>query len=209
MEIGFIMDNVLTQVTEKAKELALAENQCERGYAHLGYMLFEVSEMQYWRVNFDSFGDYLKSVSMDSKKTPGQLKQYVLTVCDLIDTFSCDQLEAMGISKAIKLRQAKDYALVLPKEIVDCALDPKSTVKDLKKTISVALKMPEEDGDWMDLECEFMVSPEQRILLTDAITAAMRTEPLTKSTVSRSAQMLDVMTKFAQEYLGAHCGDGV
>jgi len=82
-------------------------------------------------------------------------------------------------------------------------------VKDLKKTISVALKMPEEDGDWMDLECEFMVSPEQRILLTDAITAAMRTEPLTKSTVSRSAQMLDVMTKFAQEYLGAHCGDGV
>jgi hypothetical protein len=36
----------------------------------------------------------------------------------------------------------------------------------------------------------------------------MHTEPLTKKTISKSAQMLDVMTKLAQEFLGAHSGDG-
>jgi len=36
----------------------------------------------------------------------------------------------------------------------------------------------------------------------------MHTDPLTKSTISKSAQMLDVMTKFCEEFLGAHSGDG-
>jgi hypothetical protein len=115
----------------------------------------------------------------------------------------------MGISKAIKLRAAKDYAIVLPPAVVLAALDPLVTVKDLKKVISEALKMPpDDDGDWMDLECEFMVSPEQRALLAQAIDVAMHTDPLTKSTISKSAQMLDIMTKLAQEFLGAHSGDG-
>jgi hypothetical protein len=145
---------------------------------------------------------------MVSKKTAGQLHQYFLTVRDLSDTFTKEQLASMGITKAIRLRAAKDYALVLPPDVVRAALDPNITVKELKRVISTALKMPEEDGDWMDLEMEFMVTPEQRELFEQAIATAMKTEPLTKPTISKSAQMLDVMTKLAQEFLGAHCGDG-
>ena len=74
--------------------------------------------------------------------------------------------------------------------------------------ISVTLKMPDEEGDWMDLEMEFMVTAEQRALFEQAIDVAMHTDPVTKSTISKSAQMLDIMTKFAQEFLGAHSGDG-
>lgn len=198
----------LRQVQSQAKALAETENACERGYASLGWMLLEVAQMQFWRVQHDTFRDYLKAVAMDSKKTPAQLQLYFLTVRDLCDTFSLAQLEQMGITKAIKLRGAKDYAIVLPQEIVLAALDPKVTVKELRKIISTTLKMPAEDGNWLDCEMEFMVSPEQRELITQAIDVAMHTEPLTKSTISRSAQMLDVMTKFAMEFLGAHSGDG-
>ncbi len=205
METG---EDKLQIVNRKARELALVDNQGERGYAHLGWLLLEVAEMQYWRVKYETFKEYLQTVSMISKKTVSQLQLYFLTVRDLSDTFSAAQLEAMGITKAMRLRAAKDYALVLPKVIVDAALDPNVTVRELKTIISKTLKMPEEDGDWLDLECEFVVTPEQRALLEQAIDVARHTEPLTKSTISKSAQMLDVMTKFAMEFLGAHSGDG-
>ena len=195
-------------VSQEAQMLAANEDANERGYAHLGWMLFEIAELQLWRTQHDTFRDYLRAVAMVSKKTAGQLHQYFLTVRDLSDTFTNQQLEMMGITKAIRLRAAKDYAIVLPQVIVLAALDPKVTAKELQKVISTTLKMPEEEGDWMDLEFEFMVTAEQRVLFEQVIDVAMRTNPLTKSTISKSAQMLDVMTKLAMEFLGSHCGDG-
>jgi hypothetical protein len=201
-------DVALDVVLQTAALLATKEGQCDSGYAHLGLMLFEVASLQLWRVQHETFRDYLRAVAMVSKRSAGQLHQYFLTVRDLSDTFTASQLEAMGITKAIKLRAAKDYAIVLPEAVLAAALDPKVTAKELQKVISITLKMPEEEGDWMDLEFEFMVSPEQRELFEQVINVAMHTDPLTKSTISKSAQMLDVMTKLAQEFLGAHSGDG-
>ena len=199
---------VLREVENRAKEMASFEAQCERGYAHLGWLLLEVAQMQYWRIQHETFREYLKSVAMVSKKSPGQLQQYFLTVRDLSDSFSLAQLEVMGITKAIRLRTAKDYAIVLPSAVVNAALDPTVTVKEMKKIISVTLKVPEEEGDWMDCEMEFMVSPEERITIEQVIDVAMHTEPLTKSTISKSAQMKDVMMKLAMEFLSSHSGDG-
>lgn len=199
---------ILFSVEKQAAEMAVAEDGLERGYAHLGWMLLEVAEMQYWRVHHETFRDYLKAVSMKSKKSPGVLQQYFLTVRDLSDTFSPAQLEDMGISKAIKLRAAKDYAVVLPQAVVAAALDPTVTVAGLKKVISTALKMPEEEGDWFDAEMEFMVTPEQRILFESTIDIAMHTDPQTKTTISKSAQMCDVFEKLCMEFAGAHSGDG-
>jgi hypothetical protein len=136
------------------------------------------------------------------------LQQYFLTVRDLMDTFTPAEMETIGITKATKLRQAKDYALVLPQTLKTAALDPKISSKELKKLISETLKMPEDDGDYLDCEMEFMVTPEQRATIEQAIEVAKHTEPLTKSTISQSAQMLDVMMKLSQEFLGAHSGDG-
>ena len=200
--------SVLLRVENQAKEMAQTEALCERGYAHLGWLLLEVAEMHYWRVHFSTFRDYLKHIALVAKKTPDQLHRYFLTVRDLSEDFNASELESMGITKAMRLRQAKDYAIVLPSAIITAALDPKVTVKDLKKLISTTLQIPDEEGDWMDCEFEFMVTPEQRATIEEAIRVAKHTEPLTKSTISTSAQMLDVMIKFAQEFLGAHNGDG-
>jgi hypothetical protein len=199
---------ILQAIEKQAVMMATAEDGLERGYAHLGWMLLEVAEMQYWRVHHESFRDYLKSVAMKSKKTAGQLQQYFLTVRDLSDTFSAAQLESMGITKAIKLRGAKDYAIVLPQVVVEAALDPKITVAELKKIISVTLKMPDEEGDWLNLEFEFMVTPEKRAFADQVINVAMRTDPLTKTNISKSAQMWDVFEKLGMEFLGSHSGDG-
>ena len=60
----------------------------------------------------------------------------------------------------------------------------------------------------MDLEFEFMVTPEQRAFAEQVIDVAMHTEPFTKINVSKSAQMWNVFEKLGMEFLGAHSGDG-
>ena len=201
-------EELLKNVNVRASELALNETTSERGYVKLGWLMLEVSEMGYWQVRYETFTEYLKTVAQISHKSVPQLRQYFLAVRDLSGTFSAEQLEEMGISKALKLRQAKDYAKIIPQNIVDAALDSTVTVKDLRKLIATELKMPEEKGDYMNLEMEFMVSPEQRALIEQAVEVAKHTEPLTKPTIAKSQQMLDIMLKFCQEFLGAHSGDG-
>lgn len=201
-------DDALQRVAMQAGAMAAVDDQFERGYAHLGWLLLEVAELQLWRVNYATFREYLRSVAAISKKTPEALHRYFLTVRDLSDTFTAEQLEAIGITKAMKLRQAKDYAIVLPAAIVTAASDSKVTVKELHKLISTTLRMPEEEGDWLNLDFEFMVSPEERATLEAAVDAALHTDPITKSNIARSAQMKDVALKFAMEFLAAHTGDG-
>jgi hypothetical protein len=197
-------DDHLCAVSRIALMLAASEGECESGYARLGWMLLEVAEMQYWRIRHSTFREYLRSVSTVSRKTAGQLQQYFLTVRDLSDTFSLAQLETMGITKAIRLRAAKDYALVLPAVVVNAALDSAVSVKDLKKVISLALKMPDEDGDWMDLEMEFYVNPDERATIEAAMSAATRVDPVTKQTISLSMQRKDVVLKWCMEFLSTY-----
>src|ERR1019366_3742349 len=195
-DIGLTLNNVVTQ----AVLMAELDDQSERGYAHLGWMLLEVADMQYWRVSYPTFRAYLGSVAMVSKKTVGQLQQYSLTVRDLSDTFNLAQLEQMGITKAIRLRSAKDYALVIPSAIINAALDSKVTVKELKRIISVTLKMPEDDGDWFDLDAAFYVSPEERATIEDAVRAAEHCDPVTKKTINMSMQRKDIVLKWCMEF---------
>lgn len=201
--------NPIHLVEREAAALSKLDADCERGYAHLGWLLLKVASLQVWRLHFTTFRDYLKSVALTAHRTPEQLQRYFLTVRDLSEDFGASELEAMGITKAMMLRQAKDYALVLPSAVITAALDPKVTAKDLKKTISINLRIPEDEGDWMDLDAAFYVSTEERATIEDAIKAAEHCEPLTKKTISLSAQRKDIILKWAQEFLATYPPDGL
>lgn len=198
----------LQQVNDKALELAKIDNESERGWAHFGYLMLEVAEMGYWQLKYDRFQDYIKDVAVVARKTPAQLKRYFLTVRDLSGVFTPEQLEKVGITKAMKVRSALDYAIVLPSSVINAALDQNLTATDLKKVISTTLKMPEEEGIWMDCKMEFMVSTEQQQFIQETLDIAKHTEPLTKSTISEDQQNLDVMMKLCMEFRAGHNGDG-
>lgn len=203
--------DALGLVNKHAREMADVDAKQERGYAHLGRLLLEVSDLQLWRVQYETFRDYLATVSEISKRTVAQLQRYFLTVRDLSDCFSLDDLEAMGITKAMMLRAAKDYAIILPDTVVQAALDQKVTSKELKKIIGVALKMPSDNADpldWHDWEFEGPCTEEQVTTIDAAIEAAIHTEPLIKSTLLRPAQMMEILYRLSMEYLSSHTGDG-
>ncbi len=200
-------EDALRRVESQAREMATIENEAEAGFAHLGWLLLEVAQMQYWRVRHNTFHDYLKVVSLHAKKTPGQLQRYLLTVRDLSDTFSSKQMETMGITKSMQLRNAKDYAIVLPAVIVQAALDSKVTVKELKKLIATTLQMPKDDGDWFDLDFAFYVTPEERATIEDAIRAAEHCDPVIKRGIAESGQKKEIVLRWAMEFLGAHSAE--
>jgi len=201
--------NFLRAVDRQADELGKSTSLQERGFANLGYAILEVSELQYWRVHFETFREYLKDLAPRCGRSAGQLQQYFLTVRDLSDTFNQEQLQRIGITKAIQLRNAKDYAIVLPAKVIEAALSPMISSKELKQVISTELKMPkEEEGDWMDLEMEFMVSPEERSLIEATLRSVKRSDPVIKDTISKSAQMKESILRLCMEWGGAHLVDG-
>ena len=204
-----VAGDLLDRVRNQAERMAAQNDGLQKGYADLGWDVLEVAEMQYWRVNFDTFKDYLKTVAERAKITVQMLQKYMLTVRDLSDTFTREQLELMGITKAMKLRSVKDFAIVLPHAVIQAALDPKVTVADLKKITSKELKMPEaEDVDWFDCEMEFVVTAEERSFIEESFGIVIRTEPVTKATNDISAQRKDILMKLLMEFRSAHTGDG-
>jgi hypothetical protein len=196
--------DALGLVNKHAREMADVDAKQERGYAHLGRLLLEVSDLQLWRVQYDTFKDYLQIVSKISKRSVGQLQQYLITFRDLSDVLTMDQLEQIGITKATQLRKAKDYAIVFPARIVDAALDFHVTASELKKLISTTLKLPEDDGDWMDLDFAFYVSPEERETIESALRVAARIDPPIKNSISTSAQNKEAMLRLCMDMLSTY-----
>jgi len=198
--------NLLRAIDRDAAKLGASSSGLERGFAALGFSILEVAEMHYWEVHYDTFREFLNAVAPKCGRSVDQLRRYFLTVRDLSDLFSRDQLETIGITKAMQLRQVKDYAIVLPPRVVLAALSPEATAKDLRKVIHDELKFPEDDqeGEWVDYEAEGYVDAERKAIIDMGIYAAMHTEPVIQVNISKSAQMMEVLWRFAAEYASSH-----
>ena len=196
--------NFLKALDREATNLGETNSDLENGFVTLGFSLLEAAEMRYWQIQYKKFRDYIEDLAPKCGKTSDQLHRYFLTVRDLSDTFTKEQLQLMGITKAMFIRGKKDYLVIMPQEVVDAAVNPDVTVAELKEITSKFLNEPEDDGDWMDLGAEFYVSAEERATLEDAIKSAMHTDPVIKLTNSKSAQMKEVVLRWAMEFLGSH-----
>ena len=128
-------------------KLAAAEGQLEAGYAKLAYALQDISEHRYWQGTYKSFGEFVQHISTKYNLGKSQIYNYLATARDLGDDVTEAQLNTMGISKALALREAKNNTGTIPPAIVERALDPTITVKDIKKLLFDAGKIgPHEDG---------------------------------------------------------------
>lgn len=196
--------NLLKATVAQAEKMASDEANLETGFAHLGFLILESVEMQYWRVQFENFRQYLESISKVSKKSVPQLKQYFLTARDLSDSFSREQLESMGITKALRLLKAKRYTQTIPPDIAAAALDPTITAAELKKKIQLKFNMPKDDpgADWFELG--FIVTPEEHTLILDTLRVMRRVDPMTSEALDEEAQNKDAFMKMCLECLGTY-----
>ena len=205
-----ILMNVVSQ--EKLQEaealvakLAAAEGQLELGYAKLAHTLADISEHRYWDGTYKSFGEFIQHISDTYNLGKSQLYSYMATARDLGDSVTEDQLNTMGISKALALREAKNATGTIDPTVLTAALDSTVTVKQMKKLLYDAgtITAPE-DGSWMDLDCSCYVTDEERKEINDAANAARHMDPPIAETQKDFQQRKEVLLRFAREFLAAY-----
>jgi hypothetical protein len=194
----------LQEVDSLAAKLGAAEAQLEAGYGQLAVGLKEISEHRYWEGTYENFGEYMSHLSEKHKMGNRQLYNY-LTVARELSSVSPLQLSTMGISKALVLRDSAKHSGMIDQAHIEAALDPKVTVKDLKRILFEAKVSPKlEDGTWLDAEFEFYVNDEERAELHAAANAARHMEPPISQTLTEMMQRKEIALRWAREFLSTH-----
>jgi len=194
----------LAEVEKLSEKLAAAENQLEVGYAKLAFLLKEVSENRYWHGTYKNFGDFLGNLQKKFNLGKSQLYNYLSTAKEL-QQLTESELNQMGISKALVLRDVHATSgRDVPQEVVTKALDPKVTVKDLKKLLfdSGQLIQPEE-GIWFDLDFSGYYTEEEIATIKDAVNAARHTDPPIDEKSAEHVQRKQIFVRIASEFLGS------
>lgn len=201
----------LDEVEKLSANLAAAEGQLEVGYARLAFLLKEVSENRYWEGTYNNFGAFLNNLQVKFKLGKSQMYNYLSTAKELQHQLGEAELNQMGISKALVLRDARAASgQDVPQKVVEQALDPKVTVKDLRRLLydSGTLEKPEE-GKWFDLDFSGYYTEEEIETLRDAANAARHTDPPISEKLAEHVQRKSIAYRWAQNFLATFPDDVV
>lgn len=198
----------LAEVEQLSAKLAAAEGQLETGYAKLAFLLKEVSENRYWKGTYKNFGEFLSNLQEKFQLGKSQLYNYLSTAKELQQLGESD-LNVMGISKALVLRDVRATSgHDVPESLVKQALDPKVTVKDLKRMLYDAgtLTKPEE-GTWHDFDLSGYYTDEEWATIRDAANAARHTDPPIPENIAEHVQRKSIGYRWAQNFLETFADD--
>ena len=195
----------LQEVEALVKRLSEAEAMLESGYAKLGSLLEEVAEARHWIGSYDSFGEFLEHISTTYNVGKSQLYNYRSAVRDLSGAVSPEQLDQMGISKALALRGTQNATGSIPENVLSAALDSKTTVKDLKKLLFEASHLAQpEDGTWRDADLSCYYTEEEWLVVNSAANAARHIDPPVDEKLPAFMQRKIILIRLAQEFLAAN-----
>lgn len=193
----------LAEVEQLSAKLAAAEGQLETGYAKLAFLLKEVSENRYWRGAYKNFGEFLNNLQEKFQLGKSQLYNYLSTAKELQQLGEGD-LNTMGISKALVLRDVRATSgHDVPESLVKQALDPKVTVKDLKKMLYDAgtLTKPEE-GTWRDFDLSGYYTDEEWETVKSVLEIAKKVDPPIDERKTEHTQRKEIFLRMAMEFIG-------
>lgn len=206
-----IAQEKLAEVEKLSARLAAAEGQLETGYAKLAFLLKEVSENRYWHGTYKNFGEFLSNLQTKFNLRKSQMYNYLSTARELQGQLGEEELNKMGISKALVLRDVRATSgHDVPDAVVAQALDPKVTVKDLKKILydSGNLTKPEE-GTWHNFDLSGYYTDEEWATIQDAANAARHTDPPIPESIAEHVQRKSIGYRWAQNFLETFAEDVV
>lgn len=195
----------LSAVENLVEQLADAEQKLEAGYAHLGLLLDDVMKQRYWEGTYESFGSFMAHLSDKYNVGRAQLYNYRHTVTKLLEAgIEPEDMNKMGINKARALAKVENP----PASVIEAALNPTVTAKQVENMLDEALnRPPRENAEWHNLQFKFYLTDEEYATLNDAANAARHGDPSIPNDVSETEQNKQIVLKWAQEYLASHSED--
>lgn len=197
---------VLAEIDKRLAELLEKEIGVENDKIQIGILIQECRENKYWKESFPSFDAWLKPKQDLYDRGRTQLLNYAKVVRDLLPAVGQEKLNNMGMRKAELLCIAKKASGSLPSmEIMDMAADDAVKIKDFKKVLLEAKKLPPdapEGGRYRALE--YFATADQQKTIEDALVSAKRTEPVDPETLAEEVRMGNTLEKLAMEYLSSN-----
>lgn len=198
---------IFEQIDSLINRLLTKESDLDHGYAKLGLLLVEVSEQELWReAGFKSFDTYLTTVIEKYHKGRTQMYAIFTSVREMRPYLTEGQMNDMGITKLNQLKKATAKLGFPPNNaVMKIALDPKSTVADVRKAVAQNHQFTEEEakGTWFDLG-GFFVTDDERLVIREAFEAAWKTDPVVQRSVKNEIRTKEGLMRMAMEYLSVH-----
>lgn len=200
-----LRDEIYGQLeTATSQEFALAQR-----WTHLGVLLYQFKAAECWReVGYTTFDDFMLELKTKYNRGRTVLYGYLSVAENLLPTISASTLEEIGISKALELKRAmkKLDGKPLPPELLEAALKPAVTTKELRADIGKALNLTEEPaGTWFDLDGFFM-DKEERAEFKEAFLATEGLLNLSKA-LPDHVRRKEVILNWMREWYGTHAAD--
>lgn len=170
------LQSEIEKALENAKE---SYARLMRSFARLGNVLLEVRSKYFWRLyGYDTWGAYMASIETQAKKSHTQLHSYITVAEKLNPYLEENQIETMGISKAMELARIPKFFGVAPsKELIEYAINSDITTSELRGEIYKKYQLSEEDkGKYFDLG-PVLVTPEQKALILKVFDLAPKVDP--------------------------------
>jgi hypothetical protein len=180
------------------------EKSLMQNWARLSGHLFQVRERKFWILyGYESFGKYIVDIGDKVGKGRSQLYQGIRVVEQLPEV-SAEELTEIGISKSTELCKMRAAGKSVPRELIDRAKNPSTTISDVREDVFNALNTnPDARGKYWDLS-GFFCTPEEKGLLEHAIELAKRTDPAVAHDIPEWAQRKEVFIRFAMEYISTY-----
>lgn len=213
------MEVLLDTAEEKRRRIynvlanaALNEVALEASWMRLGAMLATFEHDETWReLGYTSFPTFMDELRVKYNRGRSALWGYMTAAKSLLPYYTPQQLEGLGISKAREIRWAVDKTkAALPQAIMDAAVLPGTTTRELRALIGQTLCLPDdrEPGTWFDFGGTYF-TPEEKKEFKDAVRVAiaqLKVKPGTPEHIQRK----EIFLAWAREYFGtwAHEVDG-
>lgn len=199
---------LLQQIQAELEEVNRQETLLKRGYVRLGCWLSETRQNEYWRLwGFGSFGKFMTDLRERYEKGRTQLFHYTSVVEKLLPHISEADLETMGISKAIVLKNTVARTSVnVDAETVATACDPHVTEQGLKAFVHTRYDLPPGEkpkGTWFDFG-GFFLEADERAEIRRAMEVAEKVDPPVAVDLPDWARRKEILLRFAREFLGTY-----
>jgi hypothetical protein len=180
----------------------LGECALEVTWMRLGGMLADFKAQEYWRkLGYPHFDAFVEELRHKFHKGRHQLFAYMSVYEVLSPYYNAEQLEKLGISKALEIKRAvKATRAALPTKVMEAALLPTTKVKELRALIGQALNLPDdrETGTWFDFGGTYFTDDE-RAEFTAAVKVAMLQLGI-KPHVPEHIQRKEIFLSWAREF---------
>lgn len=204
LRAGTLRQQIQTELEEVNKQ----ETLLKRGYVRLGCWLSETKQNEYWRLwGFGSFGKFMTDLRERYEKGRTQLFHYTSVVEKLLPQISEADLETMGISKAIVLKNTVTRTRgTIDDETVATACDPRTTEQGLKAFVHTRYDLPPGEkpkGTWFDFG-GFFLDADEREEIRRAMGVAEKVDPPIAADLPDWARRKEILLRFAREFLGTY-----